>query len=846
MVKRILSFISIIAILFVATGCINITSTIESIEVDKTTIPTEVTVGDFLLSEIEVIVHRTDNTSYKKTVTKSMLSTEAWEKLKKPGTHNIYVRYEGKLDLMTIVLLDKYPDITIFFETNSGSEINDQVISKNSKVSRPSNPTKTGYVFGGWFTDVEMEHEFSFTTVVKESLTLYAKWASRDNVITFNGGSQVFTFTVDVATGEKVLAPDNPVREGYTFDAWYIDSGFINLYNFDNIVRNSFTLYGKWIPEEYTISFNSNGGTELADVTVLREQLLSEPLDLVKAGFEIEGWYLNSALTEKYNFATLVTQNFTLYAKWKIAEWTVTFATNGGLPISSVKVNHGGMVSSLTDPMRQDYTFGGWYLNSQLSAAFSPTMVITENITLYAKWTRITYTMNFNSDGGTPVGAKIILSGEVVNKPTDPVKQGLLFAGWYIDSGLTTLYNWAGAVRNDVNLYARWAVNPNIPQETYTIIFDTDGGSEVGFIEVVENEKAVLPTNPTKTGYTFGGWYVDITDEYAFDINTPIIHDYVFIAKWLSNHTVTFLDHVSNIIKVQTVGDGLAAIAPIPPVRPGYDFKFWDVAFSEVRYNLTIRPLYVVSTYQIIFKDADGAVLSEQTIEYGSNAILPSDPTLLNPQGYHFIGWDKVTTNVSSDLVVTAKYAINTYTVNYADANGNILKTQEVPHNGKAINITVDVPYLELLGWYNTNALSTIFRFDTTIITANITIYGKFAFGSKIMYETTSLTPNTIRILSWDVQGITDLIVPEYLNGLKVTSLGNLVNTTNLRSITLPKSLGEIEVSYPSLRAISSLETIIIANDAPNFATVNGVLYNKAKTNLLLYPKGKTDIEFTL
>ncbi|HQM06772.1 MAG TPA: InlB B-repeat-containing protein, partial [Bacilli bacterium] len=330
MMKRILSLISIIAILFIATGCINVTSAIESIEVDKSTIPTEVTVGDFVLSDIEIIIHRTDNTSYKKTITKSMLSDDALQKLKKPGVHNIYVRYEGKIDLMTIVLLEKYPNITITFETNGGSEIQDQVITKNSKVSKPSNPTKEGYVFGGWFTDIEMKNEFSFTTIVAESITLYAKWGSRENVVTFNGGSQVFTFTVDVSTGEKVSMPENPVKDGYTFGGWYIDSEFITQYNFENIVRNSFTLYGKWIPEEYTIHFNSNGGSEIASVMVLREQLLAEPIEPTKAGFEIEGWYLDTELTQKYDFTTVVTGSFTLYAKWKVAEWTITFATNGG------------------------------------------------------------------------------------------------------------------------------------------------------------------------------------------------------------------------------------------------------------------------------------------------------------------------------------------------------------------------------------------------------------------------------------------------------------------------------------------------------------------------------------
>lgn len=844
MVKRILGFISIIAILFIATGCINITSTIESIEVDKTTIPTEVTVGDFVLSDIEIIVHRTDNTSYKKTVTKSMLSEEALQKLKEPGVHNIYVRYEGKLDLMTIILLEKYPDITITFETNGGSEIQDQVITKNSKVWRPSNPTKEGYVFGGWFTDVETENEFSFTTIVAESITLYAKWGSRENIITFNGGSQVFTFTVDVPTGEKVSTPENPVKDGYTFGGWYIDSEYTTQYNFENIVRNSFTLYGKWIPEEYTIHFNSNGGSEITSVMVLRDQLLTEPVEPTKAGFEIEGWYLNAELTQEYDFTTVVTGDFTLYAKWKVAEWTVTFTTNGGSLIDSIEVNHGGVIPSITNPNKQDYTFAGWYLNSELTESFVPTMTITENVTLYAKWTRILYSMDFNSNGGTAIGSKIIQSGEVVNKPTDPTKSGFVFAGWYEDSGLTVLYNWESAVRENLILYARWAIDPNIPQEEHVIIFDSDGGSEVNSIEVVENEKATAPINPTKDGYTFGGWYIDITDEYPFDFNTPIIHDYVFIAKWLSNHTVTFLDHVGNILKVQTVGDGLTATAPIPPVREGYDFRFWNVAFTEVRYDLTVRPIYAVSTYVVVFKDADGTVLSEQTIEYGSDAVLPADPDLMNAQGYHFIGWDKVTTDVASDLVVTAKYAINTYTVTYVDYNGNVLKTQEVPHNGKATNITVDVPYLELLGWYQTNAFVNIFRFDTTIITEDITIYGKFDFKNTILYVVdTSVTPNTIRINSWNVQGITDLIVPEYLNGLKVTSLSNLLNTNALTSITLPKYIEEI--TYASLLTAISLERIAIDDGALHFTTVNGVLYNKTKTNLLLYPKGKNDIEFT-
>ena len=841
MKKILLSFITCV-ILLLCTGCIEITSVIESIEIDKSTIPSEVTVDDFVLSDIQIIIHRTDNTSYKKSITRSMLSDDALKKLQEPGIHNIYVRYEGKIDLMTVVLLNEYPSVSITFETMGGSTIQDQIIPKKSTAIKPTNPVKEGYIFGGWFTDIELTKEFSFTTKIQESITLYAKWAASNNIVTFNFGEGFAEQKVEVMTDSKVEAPNPPEREGYKFGGWYTDTEFENEYVFNSIVKESFTLYGKWIPNEYTIKFNSNGGTTIDDVVALRDTKIIKPIDPIRIGFMIEGWYIDTELTQKYDFNNLITSSFTLYAKWETAKYDVSFETSGGTIIPSQKIEYNQTVTVVTNPTREDYTFDGWYINKELTTKFDFNSKITSNLIIYAKWTIIKYNVSFNSNGGSVLADCKISSGQPLSKPANPIKSGYIFAGWYIDAGLRTLYDFESLVRKDLVLYARWNVDSgSIVEKKYTIAFDSDGGTDVDNIEVVEGYAATAPKAPTKEGYTFGGWYIDITDEFAFDFATPIIRDYRLVAKWLENHTVKFYDYSGNLIKTQIVGNGLSATAPVTPIKEGYVFRNWNNSFDKVYTDLIVRPIYVIATYNVVFKDYDDRIISEQTVEYGKDAILPANPDSRVDEGYHFIGWDKVTTNVSSNLTITAKYEVNTYTVSFVDYNNVVLKTQTVPHNSKASNIIVDKEYCDLLGWYTTNEFTTIYNFNN-LVTSDFTVYGKFDFDSTIAYEEISGVEKTIKIITWNLNNVVDLIIPSDLNGIKVTEIAGLYNTELLETITLSKNLQKIQ--YSNLLLATNLNKIVVDEDSTTFSSLDGVLYNEAKTELLVYPKHKEDIEF--
>lgn len=134
-------------------------------------------------------------------------------------------------------------------------------------------------------------------------------------VFNSNGGSAVDMQIV--AAGGKATEPVDPTKSGYEFDAWYKEAQFINEWDFANDTVNAPTiLYAKWLAE-YTVSYNSNGGTAVASETVTAGEKATQPTPPTKQGYTFGGWYTSDALTTEWDFSTdTVNSNITLYAKW--------------------------------------------------------------------------------------------------------------------------------------------------------------------------------------------------------------------------------------------------------------------------------------------------------------------------------------------------------------------------------------------------------------------------------------------------------------------------------------------------------------------------------------------------
>lgn len=195
-------------------------------------------------------------------------------------------------------------------------------LNDGEKVTKPADPTREGYTFGGWTTDKSGTQAYSFDTAVTADITLYAKWSQPLSVsfdLNYTDSAQMQPVTV--SKGDKVTKPADPARENYDFGGWFTDSNCTKEYVFDTAVNEPLTLYAKWTPAAgmivYTYMYNYTGAEVYREEVVNEGFRVSKPTDPVRDGYYFRGWFTDAAGTEEYDFFNeRVTGPKTLYAKW--------------------------------------------------------------------------------------------------------------------------------------------------------------------------------------------------------------------------------------------------------------------------------------------------------------------------------------------------------------------------------------------------------------------------------------------------------------------------------------------------------------------------------------------------
>ena len=180
-------------------------------------------------------------------------------------------------------------------------------------------------------------------------------------------------------------------------------------------------------------------------------------------------------------------------------------------------------------PDTEYYTVTKWCTdkNLQTPVATGETITLTQDADFYAEYIAATFKVSFSTGEDTiSVEDQAVTYPAVVIRPKDPTRRGYTFGGWYTDEACTNAYDFSQLVTKDMILYAKWTIN------TYTVTFDSLEGSPVD-VETADYETAVTkPEDPTKTGYTFGGWYTDEACTKAYDFATPVTGDRILYAKW--------------------------------------------------------------------------------------------------------------------------------------------------------------------------------------------------------------------------------------------------------------------------------------------------------------------------
>lgn len=235
---------------------------------------------------------------------------------------------------------------------------------------------------------------------------------SNDVKITFdtNGGSQLNSQILEKEG--KLAKPNDPTKEGYIFDGWYVDD---EEFDFDRVLTENVTLVARWKKVEsseeedkFTVTFETDG-VVYANKAVEKDKLLSKPTDPTKEGYDFISWQLDG---KDFDFSTKITKDITLIATWekKVTNTTtirhkITFDSAGGSAVPYKMVDKTKAVSKPADPTRSGYTFLGWYLNNTL---YNFSKGVYDNITLVAKWqqvqSNITYSISWVKIESSSIG----------------------------------------------------------------------------------------------------------------------------------------------------------------------------------------------------------------------------------------------------------------------------------------------------------------------------------------------------------------------------------------------------------------------------------------------------------
>ena len=285
---------------------------------------------------------------------------------------NSYIPGDGvSSDVITLTAKWEPLKYSVTLEPNGGvinnNNITEYVYGEGVVLPSASDMTKEGYTFGGWYTSSDFSGSFvtNIGSTERGNKTYYAKWNINQYTITFDtdGGSAVSSITQDY--GSTVVKPLDPTKEGYTFKGWKPEIP-------DTMPSSDLNIKAKWSVNKYTISFDTDGGSEVLPIIQDYGSLVIAPISPTKVGYSFIGW-------DNPIPSTMPSSDKLIKALWKINKYTITFDTNGGSNVDSITQDYGSTIVKPLDPTRSGYTFVGWDLSI-------PNTMPAYDMTIKAKW----------------------------------------------------------------------------------------------------------------------------------------------------------------------------------------------------------------------------------------------------------------------------------------------------------------------------------------------------------------------------------------------------------------------------------------------------------------------------
>ena len=477
-------------------------------------------------------------------------------------------------------------------------------------------------------------------------------------------------------------------------------------------------------PTTHTVTFNSNGGTEIAPKEVVSGVKIKAPSTPTKDKYIFRGWYEDSTFNKEFDFNTPITSDITLYANWEAANSINEIRLAGDIQYGTVQV---GTLPSFnpratTDSITIDEVNSNWQYKMQNGAwsgfgSETPTAVndgktnygysfcvktndgyqldysnlkvfyneeeVTSSVKISkyawgayvdvdlgkANGTPVVYTITFNSNDGTSVAPQNVNAGEKLAEPTPaPTKVGFTFDGWYEDSTFSKKFDFNTPITDSMTLYAKWTENK------YTLTFDANGGT--GSMTAIADltGEYTLPANEftAPSGKQFKGW--SLTTDGAIVTKVDMTENRTVYAIWENIPVVTYTVSFDANGGIGTMADvtGISGEYTLPAngftAPAGKQFKAWSVGGVEkaagdkitVTANTTVTAVWEAIEYNVTVTGGTASVGAGTPITKATMGTTVTLTANAAPSGKVFDKWEVVSGGIT---LADANSATTTFTM---------------------------------------------------------------------------------------------------------------------------------------------------------------------------------------
>ena len=571
---------------------------------------------------------------------------------------------------------------------------------ESGTISLYSPESVTGYTFQGWYTSPNFDPQSRVSVISSGSsgnLTLYAKFlkyrVEAADGFTFDYKNYDYPALIQTVSSSRTsiaLSTTIQVSKGCTWTLSRDIEGFelIKTKNMSLVEGHNIAYVTVWYDEEYNVvyyldiyrlghrsyAYYADGEVYCESATVEEQTYLSAPEAPSKVGYTFNGWYAynlpdssegfnpSSAVigTTAATFPYRLDYNVVFYAIFTPNVYTATFDVNGGKPLASETQNVTYDTPFIPAAAKRDgYTFVGWKDDDGNVFKSLAQWKYDYPVTLTAQWSLNTYEIIYNLNGGTNNKnnpATYTIESDTVTLVT-PARTAYSFAGWFTDRNFTNEITEivAGSFGNKT-VYAKWT------PVVYDIIYELDGGAndENNPTTYTVETPTIEFAAPSKTGYTFNGWYAekDFSGGKVTELPQGNYGNVTLYAKWTANkYTITYLDTklITGTKNTFVYAKGETYVQSVTYdknydlinyERTGYAKTGWfngDEKFDGGIWNLTndvtLYADWQIVTYTITYVLNGGDTIGANPTEYD---IESQDITLADPTGKHtFIGWYK-------------------------------------------------------------------------------------------------------------------------------------------------------------------------------------------------------------